>query len=162
MVKKTVGNIQKGLSFVARSGRRKGGSSITGFTLLELLIVVAITSVLIAVAFFSYSTIQKKARDEKRIGDLKAIQQALEQYYADNTKYPSAAYNDNSLSSYIPGECPKDPKSTCYYHQSITSISGYKICADLEGDGSFTCSIGSCSGVSGTGCTDDYCITNLQ
>ena len=53
-----------------------------GYTLLEILVVIGIIAVLIGIGAVSYSSIQKKARDAKRKGDLSAIQNALEQYYS--------------------------------------------------------------------------------
>lgn len=52
------------------------------FTLLEILVVLGIISILIAMGAISYSSIQKKARDAERKTDVKAIQQAFEEYYS--------------------------------------------------------------------------------
>lgn len=60
-----------------------------GFTLLELLVVMGIIAVLIALGAVSYASAQKKARDAKRLGDLKAIQNAMEQYYSVCTDNPN-------------------------------------------------------------------------
>ncbi len=59
-----------------------------GFTLVELLIVVAIIAVLVSVGAVSYTTAQRNARDSQRKSDLKKIQLALEQFHADNGAYP--------------------------------------------------------------------------
>jgi len=134
-----------------------------GFTLLELLIVISIIGVLTAFSLASYITAQKKTRDSRRIGELKAIQQALEQYNADNNGiYPTNGY-DHLGATYFPGSIPKDPKTSCFYMQTKNDADGYTICADLEGVGSFTCS-STCDDVKGAGCTDvaDFCIKNLQ
>jgi len=55
-----------------------------GFTLLELLIVIAIIGILISIGVVSYGAAQKKSRDSRRMSDLKAVQAAFEQYSADN------------------------------------------------------------------------------
>jgi prepilin-type N-terminal cleavage/methylation domain-containing protein len=60
-----------------------------GFTLLELLVSVAIISILSAVGMVTYSEAQKFARDAKRKEDLKAIGVALELFYHTNKKYPN-------------------------------------------------------------------------
>ena len=61
-----------------------------GFTLMELLIVIAIIGILISISVASYGSAQKKARDARRHADLKAVQNAWEQYYADNNaSYPA-------------------------------------------------------------------------
>jgi len=59
-----------------------------GFTLVELLVVVAIIGILAAVGMVMYAGVQKNARIAKRIQDLKAIQTALELYYSVNKTYP--------------------------------------------------------------------------
>ena len=133
-----------------------------GFTLLELLIVIGLIGILIAISVTSYTTIQKKSRDSRRMGDLKAVQNALEQYYADYAAYPATDYS-TLTTTYLPGGPPSDPKTKCYYKQTLGDTTGYSICADLEGTGTFACST-PCSGVTGAGCADltDFCITNLQ
>ncbi|MFH0819365.1 MAG: prepilin-type N-terminal cleavage/methylation domain-containing protein [Patescibacteria group bacterium] len=59
-----------------------------GFTLIELLIVVAIIGLLATLAIISLTSAQSKARDTKRVADLKSMQNALEMYYSDNSRYP--------------------------------------------------------------------------
>lgn len=51
------------------------------FTLVELLVVIAIIALLSSVVFASLATARMKARDARRVTDLKAIQTALELYY---------------------------------------------------------------------------------
>ncbi len=63
-------------------------SSHKGFTLIELIIVISIVSILSLVGITSYSSIQHDARNSKRKGDLKELQQALEAYKARNGEYP--------------------------------------------------------------------------
>lgn len=61
-----------------------------GFTLLEMLVVIGIIAILVTLGFASYSTVQKKARDAKRRGDLSAMQKVLEQCYSLNSySYPA-------------------------------------------------------------------------
>lgn len=62
-----------------------------GFTLIELLIVIAIIGLLATLAIVSLTTAQRKARDTKRVADVKSIQSALELYYSDNAAYPTPA-----------------------------------------------------------------------
>jgi len=125
-----------------------------GFTLLELLIVIAIIGILVAMGTVSYSTAQKKARDATRRGDMKAIQNALEQYYAQNNgNYPSSC----SISTdYLPAGIPKDPKTGLSYSQSC-GISAYCFCALLEG-GNGNATNASCTFGSGS----YFCVKSLQ
>lgn len=59
-----------------------------GFTLIELLIVIAIIGLLATLAIVSLTTAQRKARDTKRIADIKQLQNAVELYYSEVAAYP--------------------------------------------------------------------------
>lgn len=61
-----------------------------GFTLIELLVVIAIIGILSSVVLASLNTAREKARDVRRIVDVKQIQIALELYFDDNGNYPDA------------------------------------------------------------------------
>lgn len=59
-----------------------------GFTLIELLVVIAIIGILASVVMASLNSARAKARDAKRMEEVKQIQNALELYYANNGQYP--------------------------------------------------------------------------
>src|SRR3989338_7831809 len=59
-----------------------------GFTLIELITVVAVIALLAFVIIVSQSTARQKARDVRRITDLVQVQLALEQYFQANRFYP--------------------------------------------------------------------------
>lgn len=61
---------------------------LTGFTLVELLITVAIIGILSAVVLTSMSGARDRANDGRRISDIKQIQMALELFYDVNKHYP--------------------------------------------------------------------------
>lgn len=61
----------------------------TGFTLIELLITISIIGVVFGIVLTSANAIQKQARDGQRQSDLRSIQSALQQYYADAKFYPA-------------------------------------------------------------------------
>ena len=70
-----------------------------GFTLVELMVVIAIISILTSIITTSFSTARSKARDAKRISDLGHIQLALELYYDRCKEYPTTSpldINDNN------------------------------------------------------------------
>lgn len=61
----------------------------TGFSLIELLVVISIIGILVTFATVSLTNAQQKGRDSRRKADLKTIQQALELYFQANGKYPA-------------------------------------------------------------------------
>ncbi|MDO8505004.1 MAG: type II secretion system protein [bacterium] len=59
-----------------------------GFTLIELLVVIAIIGILSTLAVVSLGNARTRARDSKRVADIRNTQTALEIYYTDNIAYP--------------------------------------------------------------------------
>ena len=88
------------------------GSSERGFTLLELMIVMAIMGILITIAQPSLKQSIVRAREAVLREDLYQIRDALDQYYADNGKYPAQLADlinqSEKEKSYLRG-IPKDP-----------------------------------------------------
>ncbi|HET8884308.1 MAG TPA: prepilin-type N-terminal cleavage/methylation domain-containing protein [Candidatus Saccharimonadales bacterium] len=60
----------------------------SGFTIVELLIVIVIIGILAAITVVTYSGIQQRARDTARTSDMASIQKALEIYRTSNPTYP--------------------------------------------------------------------------
>jgi len=130
-----------------------------GFTLLELLVVISIIGILIAMGTVAFSTAQKRGRDSKRRGDLKAVQAAFEQYNATNTGY-AASCATMATSDYIPsGTLPTDPQTGADY-SCVSTTADYCACALLEDETGGNSSDAACGF---GGATPSYfCITNLQ
>jgi prepilin-type N-terminal cleavage/methylation domain-containing protein len=109
-----------------------------GFTLIELLVVIAIIGLLSSVTLAAMSTARAKARDARRMSDLRQMQNALELYRTNFGSYPTTFdptlgtrvfhggltgcfggygyYTDASTEGYIPGlartyipQLPEDP-----------------------------------------------------
>ena len=122
-----------------------------GFTLIELLVVIAIIGLLSTLAVVALSSAREKARDSKRLSDLKQVQTALELYYTDNNAYPAgtsallgstnykclnaSGFAAQGCSSPYMGLVPLDPRNTGVYVYTYTSSASttYSITGTLEG-----------------------------
>lgn len=118
-----------------------------GFTLIELLVVIAIIGLLSTLAVVALGSARVKARDSKRLSDLKQLQTALELYYTDQNAYPtgsaiglgvgnyaclnSSGWAATGCTSAYMEQVPKDPQTGTYTYTSATS--SYSISATLEG-----------------------------
>ncbi|MFH0853826.1 MAG: type II secretion system protein [bacterium] len=71
-----------------------------GFTLIELLVVIAIIGILSGIGLVSLNGAREKARDAKRISDLRQYASALNIFYDNNGHYPccSPRFDDSSPS----------------------------------------------------------------
>ncbi len=61
-----------------------------GFTILELLIVLAAVGILILIGSALLGTARERSRDSKRLSDLDITRRALEDYFHNNNRYPQA------------------------------------------------------------------------
>ena len=109
-----------------------------GFTVVELLVVIVVIAILVALTLPNLFGLQRRARDDTRKNDLKNLQQALETFYNDSNRYPSAL---TGLTSTYINAVPKDPKTTADYtytpapagcNDTGTNCTSYTLAATLE------------------------------
>lgn len=62
-----------------------------GFTLVELLVVIAIIGLLSTLAIVALNSARQRARDAKRVSDVRQVQTALQLYFDAQNEYPLAA-----------------------------------------------------------------------
>lgn len=111
------------------------------FTLMELMIVIAILGVLTTLMTGNFLTSIKRSRDAQRKNDLTTIQRALEMYYEDNKAYPDSTGVTFGTTFCHPGGCttktymqklPNDPLANRRYQYFTDSGTNYRIYACME------------------------------
>src|SRR5688572_12031810 len=68
-----------------------------GFTLVEVLTVIAIIGIIFALTADIYGVSLARSRDHQRLSNLDTINNALEQYHLDNHNYPLEGQTTNNL-----------------------------------------------------------------
>ena len=98
--------------------------STSGFTIVELLIVIVVIAILAAITIVAYNGIQERARFTAMRSDIVALNKAIQLYYADNGSYPVTPTTGTGCSgswcgfdqvtgeNFIPGLIPKYINST--------------------------------------------------
>lgn len=136
-----------------------------GFTLFELLVSISIIGILVALAVVSYSSVQKKARDTRRMEDMQAIQKAAEMYYSSsNFVYPATTNAPTDWTTTTNGQVilesfPINPKGD-YSYLSLGST-GYCSCALMENINLANSGIG-CSFQALVDDKEYFCVKNQQ
>lgn len=136
----------------------------SGFTIVELLIVIVVIGILAALVITTYSGIQAKARNSKRQTDVQSVQTQLEAYFAQAGHYPSltdmntTSWLDTNMKS-LDKTALQDPQGSSQtlasspaakvYSYAVTNSAGtscesddttcaqYTLTATLEGGGTY-------------------------
>jgi prepilin-type N-terminal cleavage/methylation domain-containing protein len=127
-----------------RAAMKKVGEGRGGFTLVELMLVIAIIGILATVGIFMLNIARAKSRDAKRVSDIQIIRAALESYWLDQAAYPSAGtaiplgtgvagvLTQNGLEA-LPGtataylQMPTGPLANEFYQYQSTVAGGYAL-----------------------------------
>jgi prepilin-type N-terminal cleavage/methylation domain-containing protein len=107
-----------------RKNKELALSKSKGFTLIELLVVIAIIGILATIVMVSLNTARAKARDARRISDVRQLQLALQMYYDAIGSYPAAL---SGLAPTYINAVPLDPNGTSNYQYCVTSTYGYHL-----------------------------------
>jgi prepilin-type N-terminal cleavage/methylation domain-containing protein len=102
----------------------------SGFTIVELLIVIVVIGILATLVIVTFAGIQQKARNTKRQTDVNALASHVEAYYASNGKYPTLGNMNDSTwrAANVKGLDPaalKDPKGSAGTLVSAPAASSY-------------------------------------
>ena len=120
-----------------------------GFTLVELLVVVAIIGILAAVSVVALNTARARARDSRRVADVRQMQTALELYYNDEGTYPASAAPG--------GEIKASTSGTVYMSQIPTPPSPHDGNCDAEDNEAYVYAIQG-EGTTNPSYTITYCL----
>src|SRR6476469_8600759 len=88
-------------------GRALIRAGASGFTLIELLVVIALITILATMGIVQYRNSIQSSREAVLRTDLFRMRDAIDQYYADKTKYPASL--DSLVSEGYLRKLPEDP-----------------------------------------------------
>ena len=97
----------------------KSNSRASGFTLVEMLIVITIISLLAAMTMGGYTYAMRSSRRRVTTGTFEAIKLALERYNTDFGEYPQPS-GSNLMQSFPPGQTAYDISGAACLYQALT------------------------------------------
>lgn len=109
-----------------------------GFTLVELLIVIAIIAIIAGIILGSMSEARAKGRDASKIRSMNEVRKALALYYSQNGAYPQSSNVVNGMQALVDAGFIPSFSSDIRYLGTGTSVAGmcssYQIGTTLEKD----------------------------
>lgn len=90
-LKRNIFKIVFGRSNDSFIGKRQSVKTGVGFTLIELMVVIAIIALLTSIALIALMSARQKSRDAKRLSDMTQMNTGLELYFATFRGYPSSS-----------------------------------------------------------------------
>lgn len=87
--------------FRGNDGRKCRRRSESGFTLVELMVVIVIIGLLATVVIINVVPALDTASETKAKADIEMIDQAVQRYYLDNRRYPTTAEGLSALQPYL-------------------------------------------------------------
>ncbi|PYK80899.1 MAG: prepilin-type cleavage/methylation domain-containing protein [Verrucomicrobia bacterium] len=120
-------------------------SSRKGFTLVEIMIVVAIIALLAAIALPGFLRARKRSQASRILNDLRLIDSAIDQYAIENNKKSNDPVGTADWTSYVKKGSPlyntgKSIFGTSYGSQTVDQLpqvpsSDYNVLSDVAGTG---------------------------
>ena len=80
--------IRKFLTSTFLPNRRRNRAASDGFTLIELMLVIAIVGTLAAIALPNYQAYKEKARIARAVAEIRMLDKEMTLYYTSNDDYP--------------------------------------------------------------------------
>lgn len=114
----------------------------SGFTIVELLVIIAVISILTSMVFLSYNSVQEGVQSAQRKADMETVLHLLKSYYNKNGEYPqttvnpasnwktidvrtdSNCFNGSSQADWVPNITGALPQSNPAYGAGVDGITG--------------------------------------
>lgn len=127
----------------------------SGFTLIELVMIIVILGILAAVAIPKYFDLQAQAKKSAELGTVGGVRSGISTYYADQCRltggclYPGALGGSGSCTNAAPcfANVLSQPVTTSDWSASGTAFTGPNggVYTYTSGTGTFTCTSGACT-----------------